>query len=139
MSKAKPWYAGAFPRMFDKHEPPTVTDKETKLPSKEWKKKYKCKKNKGDHDWAVFSIHNSLEYTVKTSYGIAHGSYHPRHNLPPEIPLHTMTVRSRVEWRCRKCNKHESEWLSEDTKNSLFGGMFTRYNKKLNPFRHVHN
>lgn len=34
MSKAKPWYTGAFPRQRDKHEPPEVTPTERKLPSK---------------------------------------------------------------------------------------------------------
>lgn len=140
MSKAKSWYSGAFPRQRDKHEPPPIKPSEKKLPSKEWKKKYECKKAKGNHNWTPISIHNHLEYHYEYPTGAeAFGFYRYPGKLPidfygQEIPIKDMGVCSTVEWRCTACNKHEREYLASKREKSLLGGAY-QFKKKLNPYR----
>lgn len=136
MSRAKAWYAGAFPRQYDKHEPPVLTER--KLPSKEWKKKFKCKKGKGDHNWSPVSIHNHLEYVSRSHQGRGWGYYRIGNPLPVHhdtneaIPVTEMNAVSRVEWRCKACNKLEHESLDEGKQE----GLFKRYgSKKLDAYR----
>lgn len=135
MSKHKPYHNGSFPRTFDKNEPPPLSEATKPLPSKAWKKKYKCKKNKGDHDWAILSLTNWFEYTIKTEHGKGYGSWKPGQENRHNIPVHQMAVMSKVEWRCRACNKHEMEWLSSDPSQSLFGSWRYKVGKKLDPYR----
>ena len=131
MSKHKSWYTGAYPRQYDKHEPLPISDVSKPLPSTKWKKKYKCKKNKGDHDWAVLSVSNCFEYAVQTSYGKAYGSWRPGQENRREIPVHKMGIRSDIAWRCRACDKHEREILCSDPTKSMFS--FSK--KRLDPYR----
>ena len=107
MSKAKPWYTGAFPRYRDKHEPPEVIPQSKKIPSKTWKKKYKCKKNKGDHTFKVRSIWNSIRYVGPSPYWLR-GIMHAKEPFAGS----TEELRSWVDWECTACKKQEHEHFS---------------------------
>ena len=130
--KHKPYHNGSFPRTFDKHEPPPVIEEEKPLPSKAWKKKWKCKKNKGDHDWGILSVTNWFSYTIETGYGTGYGSWKPSQLNRHNIPVHEMSISSRVEWRCKACNKYQTEWLASEKRKALFG---SEHKSKLDPFR----
>lgn len=85
-----------------------------KVASKLWKKKYECKKNKGDHTWAVHVLKWG-EWKQKDGYWIEPHDYFSdtKHQLPYW-----------VSWRCAGCNKHDYEWRT--------------LNKKFDPHRPHH-
>ena len=101
--KAKPYLHGSFPRKFDKHEPPEIHDQHKNMPSKKWRKKYECKKNKGKHSWRIKSINNRIVYA-----GVNYTS-----NKPSPTDTHNY-VQSDVRWYCAACNKQEREFLSPE-------------------------
>lgn len=109
---------------------PRLVKVTTKLPSKAWKRKYECKKNKGKHTFEPQTIINWFEYTVETTHGTAHGSYKPRHGVPP-MPLHQMGIRSQVQWECTGCKKQIREYLHTDPSQALFSWS----SKKLDKYR----
>lgn len=107
----------------DKHVAPPVIESARPLPSKAWKKKYKCKKNKGDHSWYIESIHCRMEYTGKGIWGTFFSTR-------PTPDATEAWARCTVEWRCSACNKHDTEWLTERP-----GGRWDIHDKKKDPFR----
>lgn len=104
MSGKKHW--GKWRR--DGKEPPPVVDVGQKIPSKVWKRKYPCKKNKGDHSYAVALI-KWADWSQKKdgTWEHARGIFFDMMNA--ELPYW-------VEWHCTACGKHAYEYRKLDKK-----------------------
>jgi hypothetical protein len=101
-------------------------EKEVKHPSRTWRKKYPCKKNKGDHTFCIESVRGFMEYRRQTKYGTAYGfsKYHQ-----PGVPPEDTGMYIVVNWYCTACNKKEVE---------RYGKWFNdRLTKKLDKYRHT--
>lgn len=101
---------------MDGKEPPTpLDDRHPKVPSKVWKKKYKCKKNKGDHTFVVAHIKYANWYQEKDGTWIKP----PRNTwawfVGPDSELPYW-----VEWHCSACGKHDYEYRKLNKKFDKF-------------------
>lgn len=105
----------------DGHEPPPIAEGAVKVPSKFWKKKYACKKNKGDHTYEVDLIKYTDWHQAKD------GTWeHPREWSSPYMFKNTnYELPYWVQWRCTGCTKKDYEWHKLD--------------KKFDKFRHTIN
>lgn len=106
--------------MFNRHDgktPPQPMDgyKPFKVASKLWKKKYKCKKTKGDHIWQVEKIKHSGWDKQKDGTWCEPNSW-MWNGADRQLPYW-------VIWHCAACNKKDYE--------------IGRYKKKFEPFRHT--
>ena len=93
-------------------------------PSKAWRKKYACKKNKGPHSWVIATVRSWLSYTVKRGEGYAYGMARA-YEVPKEAV--EVAVASRAEWRCSACSKRDVEFYGK--------GFISFERKKLDPYR----
>ena len=97
--------------------PPSVDDgyKVHKIPSKTWKKKYECKRNKGDHTF-VISLIKYADWKQEKD-----GTW-----VKPQVWWQTgRGVRERelpywVQWNCSACNKQEHEYYKREKKFDKF-------------------
>ncbi len=90
---------------------PIAFEEPKKLPSRKWRRKYKCKKNKGDHTFVPVRQWSWIEWEGKMvgalySYGICSS----RRWFDG---ANTKILRSRVSFECSGCTKHHSEWNRE--------------------------
>lgn len=103
MSGKRNWGDNMTNRM-DGKEAPAVFESVKKIPSKLWKKKYKCKKNKDDHTFEIFKI-NIFSHWRFTPIGWVRDIY--RWGSP---------LGYWVEWSCTACNKRATEWRIPEKK-----------------------
>lgn len=83
----------------DGHEPPPIAEGAVKVPSRFWKTKYDCKRNKGDHTFEIDRIWGSSWHQEKDGtwrqpnwrYSWDYGYF--------------------VDWRCTACKKKKYERL----------------------------
>lgn len=127
MSKAKSWYYKNAPR-WDGKIPPPVFSGEKKIPSRKWKKKFECKKNKGDHTFIPVTIHNGFTYTAKTPMGKCY-SGHPIEPREGWI-LTGKNVHSYIRWECTGCKKLYTERIG-----GVFGEKELIPEKKMDKYR----
>lgn len=87
-----------------------------------WRKRYKCKKNKGEHKFEIKTV-RAYRWFQGERDGYKYSSVHPSNT-----DTHT-TCPVMVKWHCVSCNKHELEWFGHD--------LFTdeKGHKKFDPYR----
>lgn len=100
---------------MDGKTPPVPFEPVFKVPSKVWKKKYKCKKNKGDHTFEIAVIRFAGWQQEKD------GTW--KH--PTEWSIRGFIKKQRelpywVEWHCNACKKHAYELGNLDRKFDIF-------------------
>ena len=109
MSGKKNWGDNMTDRR-DGKTPPPITDPIYKTPSKVWKKKYKCKKNKGDHTPVIALIKYCGRGWTQQKDGIwipnTDQYFFSKHTLPY----------CWVQWECTGCKKLMIEWGVPDKK-----------------------
>lgn len=96
MSGKRNWGDNMTNRM-DGKEPPPVFDAVPKVPSRAWKKKYKCKKNKGEHTLEIKKIR------IHWFDRLDDGSW---------VKNHWQSYY--VTWECTGCKKLVLEWTVPD-------------------------
>ncbi len=105
MSGKRNWGDNVTHRMDGKEAPaPTDGFVPVKMPSRWWKKKYKCKKNKGDHTLEIWKIVSRTWWRYVREIGWKqNGSFWG-------------TTPYWVEWKCTACGKQEVEFTIPDKK-----------------------
>lgn len=91
----------------DGHEPPPP-DVIPKIPSKKWKEKYECKKNKGSHIPEIVSI-CSHGWTQRKD-----GEWYTYWGAPS----------IKVTWECTACKKRLYEYRCPEKKFDKYRGIF---------------
>lgn len=91
---------------MDGKNPPPIHSNENKMPSKAWKKKYKCKKLKGDHD-----------YRVKILKMLRAGGWLWKNN----------SCGYYVVWECKGCTKLEYEFSVPNKKFDKYREIGKKY------------
>ena len=94
-------------------------------PSKLWRTKYECKKNKGDHIYNIVTFRNSLRFNFKSDFGFCSSSKPPEDNIP-----FTQDLLSLVTWECMVCNKRHTEHIG-----CYFGSKPAKPDKKMDKHR----
>lgn len=107
MSGKRNWGDNMTDRQDGKSPPPVVEVAPT-APSKLWKKKYKCKKNKGDHTLQVRDIYYSGWHQEKNGTWINPASH--------RWGFHSYWV----TWECTACKKRVLEWHPPQKKFDRF-------------------
>ncbi len=115
MSGKRNWGDNITNRM-DGKEAPKPFDPVRPVPSKLWKKKYKCKKNKGDHTPVIDHITNKHWWNFKDGWVISSWRWG--------------TTPYYVEWHCTGCGKHMTEYNAPDKKFDKY--RHTIYEKEIN-------
>ncbi len=94
---------------MDGKVPPSIIERALKIPSKAWKKNYKCKKLKGDHEFRVAIIKHASWNILQD------GTWEKPHSIWSNKAMPYW-----VEWHCRGCGKHEYEWSALKKKLDKF-------------------
>lgn len=109
MSGKRNWGDNMTNRM-DGKTPPPIIDPVYKVPSKVWKTKYKCKKNKGDHTPAIALIKYCGRGWKQQKDGTwiqdPNDYFFSKHTLPYAW----------VQWECTGCKKRMTEHNVPDKK-----------------------
>ncbi len=87
----------------DGKTPPPLIERGFKVPSRLWKKKYKCKKNKGDHTPVIDRLVNKHWWNLRDGFWRIGG-------------FRWGTVPYWVEWRCTACRKLLVEYNAPEKK-----------------------
>lgn len=74
------------------------------------KKKYPCKRGKGEHEWGepLIKFKPEVRYTYRFERGTLDSS-----DLQPEYKLTRAEVKVVLETRCKNCNKKAVSYLSQ--------------------------
>lgn len=90
----------------DGKEPPAVVDAVKMPPSRYWRRKWKCKKNKGNHTFEIEMIHGGRNWRIGKDGRWENWNY----------GWSFMRLPYWVEWRCSACSKKETEWNAPEKK-----------------------
>lgn len=88
----------------DGHIAPPMFIQENKFPSTTWRKKYKCKKNKGEHVFVIDFIQPHPWRQEQDGTWVNNALFSSQ-----KYPYS-------VHWKCAKCSKLEMEWTIPDKK-----------------------
>lgn len=111
MSGKRNWGDNMFHRN-DGKEPPPVIESAYKVPSKTWKKHYKCKKNKGEHTPVI----DLIKYCGRGWKVQPDGTWVHEDNYLGYLMGQRDMPYGWVEWRCTACNKKMLEWQVPEKK-----------------------
>ena len=110
MSGKRNWGDNMSNRMDGKEPPPTF-DLVLKTPSKVWRRKYECKKNKGDHTFEIALIKYAQWSQEKD--GTWNKPQRGWIDADCQMPYW-------VEWHCSGCGKHDYEFRKLSKKFDRF-------------------
>lgn len=116
MSGKRNWGDNMTNRMDGKTPPPVgLGEQVPKMPSKLWRKKYECKKNKGNHTFVIKLIKYAAWEQEKDGTWVKPKVWWQRERgvIERELPYW-------VQWHCSACGKQDYEYYKREKKFDRF-------------------